>query len=65
MSNRFLPDTIRGQVLAGFFLLFLLTVLPLTWYLTDVARDEITEQRELAFRQQVNVLAAALARRAR
>ncbi len=58
MFNRFLPDTIRGQVLTGFMLLYLLTTIPLFLAVVTMAERNIERDRADDFIVRVELVAA-------
>ncbi|MGE3798537.1 MAG: hypothetical protein AB7G88_11945, partial [Thermomicrobiales bacterium] len=61
MSTRVLPDTLRGQLLVGFFLLYLLVTVPLVLFLTEFAQDRIETEKQEQFEQRAKLSSAALA----
>lgn len=56
----FLPDTIRGQVVTAFLMLFLLLTLPLTWLLVQQSSHLTSDEREHALIQQTSQAAMLL-----
>ncbi len=58
--NRFIPDTIRGRLVATFTLLFVLVAAPLTYFVVQQAQSVAEQRAETQFGQQALIIGTAL-----